>query len=193
MRKLFVTGIILFIANIAIGQNLETLKLETTKMYKATSKMNYDEILDYSYPKLFDIITRDQMKEVLEMTFKNEQFSIIFLQNDPNFEYSAIKKIEKKSLVIIKYDLAMAMQFNEPVDDETIEIMINALKSQGESYADVKFDKVKNTFVIKGKSTMIGIADELTDNKWKFLNYDKNKRQIAEMLLSDSILNKLGL
>ena len=193
MRKLFVTGIILFIANIAIGQNLETLKLETTKMYKATSKMNYDEILDYSYPKLFDIITRDQMKEVLEMTFKNEQFSIIFLQNDPNFEYSAIKKIEKKSLVIIKYDLAMAMQFNEPVDDETIEIMINALKSQGESYADVKFDKVKNTFVIKGKSTMIGIADELTINKWKFLNYDKNKRQIAEMLLSDSILNKLGL
>lgn len=193
MRKLFVTGIILFIANIAIGQNLETLKLETTKMFKATSKMNYDEILDYSYPKLFDIITRDQMKEVLEMTFKNEQFSIIFLQNDPNFEYSAIKKIEKKSLVIIKYDLAMAMQFNEPVDDETIEIMINALKSQGESYADVKFDKVKNTFVIKGKSTMIGIADELTDNKWKFLNYDKNKRQIAEMLLSDSILNKLGL
>ena len=85
------------------------------------------------------------------------------------------------------------MQFNEPVDDETIEIMINALKSQGESYADVKFDKVKNTFVIKGKSTMIGIADELTINKWKFLNYDKNKRQIAEMLLSDSILNKLGL
>ena len=53
MRKLFVTGIILFIANIAIGQNLETLKLETTKMFTATSKMNYDEILDYSYQKLF--------------------------------------------------------------------------------------------------------------------------------------------
>lgn len=193
MKKIIHIALIFFITNTFLGQDLKSLELETNKMYKATSKMNYDEIIDFSYPKLFDIISRDQMKEVLEMTFKNDQFTITFLQNNPNFEYSTIKKIEKKSLSIIRYDLGMAMQFNEPVDNETIEVMINALKSQGESYADVKFDKEKNTFIIKGKSTMIAIADEITENKWKFLNYDKSKRQIAEMLLSESILNKLGL
>jgi len=193
MKKLLVTVIVMFITNTVFSQDLKSLELETNKMFKATSKMNYDEILDFTYPKLFDIISREQMKELLEMTFNNEDFTISFLQLDPNFDYGPIKKIENKSLCMIKYNLGMAMQFNEVVDDETIEVMINTLKAQGESYNDVKFDKAKNTFLIKGISTMIGVADEITDNKWKFITYDKSKRQIAEMLLSDSILNKLGL
>jgi alpha-N-acetylglucosamine transferase len=193
MKKIILSFIILFISNTSFCQDLQSLEIETNKMFKATSKMNFDEILDFSYPKLYDILSREQMKEMLEMTFTNEQFDISFLPIDPEFDYTPIKKIEKKSLSVIKYNLGMAMRFNEPVDDETANIMIESLQAQGESYADVKYDKEKNTFYIKGKSTMIAIADEVTENKWKFITYDKNKRQIAEMLLSDSILNKLGL
>lgn len=193
MKKIILSFVILFISSTINSQNLKSLEAETNKMYNATSKMNYDEILDFSYPKLFDIISKEQMKEVLEMTFSNEQFEISFLPITPNFEYAPIKKIEDKSLCIIKYNLGMSMRFNEPVDEETVEIMIKALKTQGESYSDIKFNKEENTFLIKGMSTMIAIADNSTDNKWKFITYDKSKRQIAEMLLSDSILNKLGL
>lgn len=193
MKKFIFSFTILFITATGFCQDLKSLEIETNKMHKATSKMNFDEILDFSYPKLYDILSREQMKEILEMTFTNEQFDISFLPIDPEFNYTPIKKIEKKSLSVIKYNLGMVMRFNEPVDDETANIMIESLQAQGESYADVKFDKEKNTFLIKGKSTMIAIADEITENKWKFITYDKNKRQIAEMLLSDSILNKLGL
>lgn len=193
MKKIILSFVILFISSAINSQNLKSLEAETNKMYNATSKMNYDEILDFSYPKLFDIISKEQMKEVLEMTFSNEQFEISFLPITPNFEYAPIKKIEDKSLCIIKYNLGMSMRFNEPVDEETVKIMIKALKTQGESYSDIKFNKEENTFLIKGMSTMIAIADNSTDNKWKFITYDKSKRQIAEMLLSDSILNKLGL
>lgn len=193
MKKIILSFIILFTTVAGFCQDLQSLEIETNKMHKATAKMNFDEILDFSYPKLYDILSREQMKEVLEMTFTNEQFDISFLSIAPEFNYAPIKKIEKKSLSVIKYNLGMAMRFNEPVDDETANVMIESLQAQGESYADVKFDKEKNTFYIKGISTMIAIADEVTENKWKFITYDKNKRQIAEMLLSDSILNKLGL
>lgn len=193
MKNIFLTIIVCFISNTVFSQDLKALQQETDKMFKATSKMNYDEILDFSYPKLFDIITRDQMKELLEMTFNNEQFSINFLPIEPNFNFGPIKKIENKSLSLIKYNLGMSMHFYEPIDANMVETMISALKSQGESYGDIKFDTEKNTFYIKGVSTMIGVADEITDNKWKFITYDKNKREIGEMLLSDSILNKLGL
>lgn len=193
MKKIILSFTVLFLTTTSFCQDLQSLEIETNKMHKATSKMNFDEILDFTYPKLYDILSREQMKEVLEMTFTNEQFDISFLPIDPEFDYTSIKKIEKKSLSVIKYNLGMIMRFNEPVDDETANIMIESLQAQGESYASVKFDKEKNTFYIKGKSTMIAIADEFTENKWKFITYDKNKRQIAEMLLSDSILNKLGL
>lgn len=193
MKKIILSFVVLFISNNIISQDLKSLETETNKMYNATSRMNFEEILDFSYPKLFDIVSREQMKEVLEMTFSNEQFDISFLPITPNFDYAPIKKIDNKTLCLIKYDLGMSMHFNETLDDETIEIMTNALKSQGESYSDIKFDKEKNTFIIKGISTMIAISDDVTENKWKFITYDKNKRQIAEMLLSDSILNKLGL
>jgi len=107
---------------------------------------------------------------------------------------NAIKSLKnRKTISILLAFYYLCYLINLIFDDETIEVMINTLKAQGESYNDVKFDKAKNTFLIKGISTMIGVADEITDNKWKFITYDKSKRQIAEMLLSDSILNKLGL
>ena len=193
MKKIVLSLILFFLTNVIVGQDLKSLEDETTKMYNSTSKMNFEEILDFSYPKLFDIVSREQMKQMLEATFSNEQFDISFLPIAPNFDYAPIKKIDNKSLCIIKYNIGMSMHFNEPIEDETVEIMINTLKAQGESYSDVKFNKEKNTFIIKGISTMIAIADDITENKWKFITYDKNKRQIAEMLLSDSILNKLGL
>ena len=37
----------------------------------------------------------------------------------------------------------------------------------------VTFDKTTNEFKIELGSTIIGVSDELTENKWKFLNKDK--------------------
>lgn len=193
MKKILLTVIVLFITNTTFGQDLKSLELETKKMINASTKLNFEEILDYTYPKLFEIISKEQMKEVLKATFSNEQFGISFLNIEPDFQFRNITKIENKTLCVIKYKLGMAMHFNETVDEQTVSTMIQTLESQGEAYQEVKFDKEKNTFFIKGISTMIGIVDELTNNKWKFITYDKNQKQLNEMLLSATILNKLGL
>jgi len=190
--KILTLSLFVFALNSVVAQNKETLAKETNSMYDATLKMDFDKIVEYTYPKLFDIMPKDQLVEVLKQTFDNESFKVEFITINPNFEYSKIYKIEKKSLAIIDYKMSLTMRFYEELDQQNIDLMITNLK-MSESYDEVNFDKEKNAFIIKGVSKMIAISDELTNNKWNFITYDKSKRQIAEMLLSDSILNKLGL
>jgi hypothetical protein len=83
----------------------------------------------------------------------------------------------------------MTMRFKEPMTDP--DSMIENFKSS--IGADkVTFDKANNTFRIETRSTLIGIADELTKNKWKFLNKDK-ENQMFSMLFNENIKKALGL
>jgi hypothetical protein len=56
----------------------------------------------------------------------------------------------------------------------------------------MSFDKKTNSFRVESKATMIGIADDVTNNKWKFMTLDANK-QIFPMLFNEKIQKELGI
>ena len=77
----------------AIAQDMTTLKVDAKKAYISSANMNYDAIFETTYPKVFDIIPKEQMKEMFEQMMSNEQFTIKLVQVEPNFEFGEIKKI----------------------------------------------------------------------------------------------------
>ncbi|WP_438965755.1 hypothetical protein [Flavobacterium sp.] len=190
--KIFALSFFVFALNSVVAQNQETLEKETNKMYEATLKMDFDKIIEYTYPKIFDLVPKDQLKGILQQTFDNDEFKMEFVAVNPNFEYGKVSKIEEKSLAIINYKVSMTMTFYEELEQETIDLMINTFKAAG-SYDEVNYDLDKKAFIIATRTKMIAVSDELTKKQWKFITYDKKNRKIAEMLLSDSILTKLGL
>ena len=79
---------ILFIAIIvlqtitAFSQDMATLKTEALKSYKASVTMNFDDIFETTYPKLFDVIPKDQMKEMFsQMRYKKSAILLLYPQN----------------------------------------------------------------------------------------------------------------
>ena len=84
------------------------------------------------------------------------------------------------------------MTFYEELEQESIDLMIDTFKTAG-NYDEVNYDLDKKAFIIATRTKMIAVSDELTKKQWKFITYDKKNRKITEMLLSDSILTKLGL
>lgn len=172
-----------------LAQDMTSLKTEALKSYKAGVNLNFDAIFDTTYPKVFDIVSQDQMKAMFGQMMENEQFSIKLVEVDPGFSYGEIKKIEGKTFCLIDHNNVMTMKFNEPMEDA--ESMTDIFKSSMNA-EKVTYDKATNAFRIEMRSTLIAVADELTKNKWKFLNKDKDNK-LFSMIFNEKIVKALAL
>jgi hypothetical protein len=191
MKKTYL--LLAFLATtIGFSQTLETLKADTKKMYEASYIMNYDEVTNFTYPKVFDLIPKEKMLEMLEQTFNNETMRIRLVTVDPKFVYSDIQKIENKNVAVVNYNNAMRIIFEQKMTDEEGTKMVENFKSAG-NYLVANFEKERNALYLEGPATMIAVADETTKNEWKFLNYEKGQSQMATTVLGESLVTKLKL
>lgn len=191
MKKLFL--ILAFLAtSIGFSQTLQSLKADTQKMYEASYNMNYDEVTSFTYPKVFELIPKEKMLEILEQTFNNESMRVRLVTVDPKFVYSEIQNIENKNVAIVNYNNAMRIIFEQKMTEEEGTKMLENFKNSG-NYTVTKFEKERNAVYLEGPATMIAVADETTKNEWKFLNYEKGQSQMANEVLGESLISKLKL
>lgn len=172
-----------------LAQDMSSLKTEALRSYKAGVALNFDAIFETTYPKVFEIIPKEQMKTMMGQMMENEQFSIKLVEVEPNFLFGELKKIEGKTFCMVNYNNAMTMRFKEPVEDA--EAMVDIFKSSMEADL-VTYDKLSDTFRIEMRSTLIAVADDETKNQWKFLNKDKENK-LFSMIFNEKIVKALGL
>lgn len=181
---------ILFICTLhSFAQNIEALKSEALKAYKAGATTNFEVIFETTYPKVFEIIPKESMKKMFEQMMENEQFSIKVIEVDPKFTFGEIKKIEEQTFCLVEHENVMLMTFKTPMEDA--EAMIELFKKSMDA-KNVLFNKAENQFRIELRSTMIAVADELTKKEWKFLNKDKENR-LFSMIFNEKVKTELGL
>ena len=179
----------LFQTIFVLAQDANTLKSEALRSYKAGVSLNFDAIFDTTYPKVFDIVSRDQMKEMFAQMMDNEQFSIKLIEVDPKFSFGELKKIDDKTFSILTYNNVMEMTFKTPMEDG--DAMVDVFKSNMGA-EKVTYNKMTNTFRIELRATLIAVADALTNNNWKFLNKD-NENKMFLMIFDEKIQKQLGL
>ena len=179
----------LFQTIFVLAQDANTLKSEALRSYKAGVSLNFDAIFDTTYPKFFDIVSRDQMKEMFGQMMDNDQFSIKLIEVDPKFSFGELKKIDDKTFSILTYNNVMEMTFKTPMEDG--DAMVDVFKSNMGA-EKVTYNKMTNTFRIELRATLIAVADALTNNNWKFLNKD-NENKMFLMIFDEKIQKQLGL
>lgn len=187
--KILLFAFIFFQTFLVTAQDMTSLKTEALKSYKASVNMNFDDIFETTYPKVFEIIPQDQMKTMFGQMMENEQFSIKLVEVEPDFSFGEIKKIEDKSFCFVDYNNVMIMKFKAPMEDA--DSMVGIFKSSMEA-DKVTYDKASNSFRIEMRSTLIAVADDATNNKWKFLNKDKENKMFS-MIFNEKIVKALGL
>ena len=174
----------------AVAQDMNVLKVEALKAYKAGTSMNFDEIFETTYPKVFDLIPKEDMKQMMKQMMQNEQYSIKIVEKTPNFTFGELKKVGNKTFCLVDYDNEMHMTFVDPMEQEA-NMMIDLFKTNLEARS-VTFDKKSNTFIILSRATLIAVSDEVTNGKWKFLNKDKQNKLFATMF-DEETKKALGL
>lgn len=182
----------LLINYLCFSQSIETLKSDCAEMYEATYNMEFEKILDYTHPKVFEVADRETMLSILDETFQNDQLRIRLVHPKTTFTFSEVKEIEGKKICVVEYPQAMRMIFENPLSEEKKNSIEESLKTTMTS-KKITFEKDRNAFYIDGKDIMIAVSEEATQNKWKLINYDKSQPQLLNMILGENVVKQLGL
>lgn len=192
MKKFVFVVACLCCSTILFAQKDPELRKRLTAFVQATQAMDFNKILDYTYPKLFTIVPRDQMLDALEKSLHNEQITIKFDSVKIDSLYP-IFSMEGASYAKINSTMKMIMKFNfpasEPDSSKTASNNQLAGAMQGQFGAgNVIIDN--GNIIIHVSTPMVAIKDQYA-KEWSFSNL-KDNDPINDKLFSKDVLNKFA-
>jgi len=195
MRKLILTLILATGFGVCLySQEDPRLKERLDSLLVATQTFDYDRILDLTYPKLFKVVDRDQMKSVLRQSFENNLFTIA-LDSIFFLKMSAVIKVDESEYVKVKHNMVLIFTFSDTSKTEENlgmqEVMAGSLEGKyGEG--NVHYDKQKQKVIIRTQPIMIGVK-ESESGEWTFVNAgDESNEMMMNFLFSEAVRQKLG-
>lgn len=161
------------------------------QMLKVTQLKDLEKLLDYTYPKLFTIVPRESMIEILKETYHSDEFSVE-ADSVEIIKIFPVFVIKDTSYVKVKHSMLMRMKFKKPLDTSDIEskLVLVAIMEQKYGEGNVRFDADANALNILAEPYLVGIKDK-TSNTWTFVNLDEDNPVILELLFSQAVRNKL--
>ncbi len=191
MKVLVFVSLLFFYAFPAYAQEDTALVNRVSQLLKYTQSKDLEKIMDYTYPKLFDIAPRELMISTLEETYENDDFNIE-LDSVNILSIFPVFIVNDTSYVKLTHSMLMKMKYKEPLDTSDMEskYMLVAILEPKYGTGNVRFDSAANSLNIYMKPDILGIKDK-TSHTWTFITINDENPLILEMLFSQAVLNKL--
>jgi hypothetical protein len=182
MKNIILAFFAVFISSLVFAQsNTDKEFNKQLDIYLRLNKeLKFDEMMDYTHPRIFQLASKEQLTEALKTAFDNPNFSMsldsIFITDISApfiFENSNYRKIEYRMLAGIKFKDTGFVSGKEDID-----MMIKSLES-GFQGGTVTYDESTRWFRINTKTIMFGIKD--TTKPWLFLGYQENSPELKKI------------
>ncbi len=106
----------------------DEIQSSLNKYFQYNQEQDLDGIMEMVNPKLFNLISKEQMKQTLQMTFANPQFKIE-MSDFKAGEISDLYESNGEKFAVVEYNHKMNFNFPEP-NPETVNTMKQALSGQ---------------------------------------------------------------
>ncbi|MDG4945658.1 hypothetical protein NMK71_04460 [Weeksellaceae bacterium KMM 9713] len=189
-KSLLIISMIFLSLNLHAQDKSEILPM-IEKIIEYSVNKDFAVVLDYTYPKVFEFASKEQMIELMTSMLDNEDFSIAFLPTNYDIQVSDVKNIDGGKYAMVEYNTLGRLKFK---DEESLntEESLNVLKVAF-SNANVSYNEKTKTFDIMSRTQDLAISDESTAGTWRFLNANKEDGQMLRLLLNEQILNAFNL
>lgn len=165
-----------------------SLEQRLSEFMQVNDKMDLEKVLDYTYPKLFEIVPRPQLLEAMKQGFNNDEVKVELdsLQVDkihPIFDEG------KGSYAKVIYSMVMNMSLlKNNNDEETSKVILATLR---EKYGENNVTSNEAGVIrIRTTSPMVAVKDAYA-KEWSFVNL-KDDDPMIEKLFSKEVLDKLA-
>lgn len=176
------------------AQSQDEITKHAETYYEFIANQNFDGVLDYMYPKVFDMASRDQMKTSMEQMFNSKDMKIEFLSNKVN-RVTDETKADGVTYAAVFYNSKMKMTFlsemDKPAEDKKLflDFMKTTMDTQfGEE--NVTSDLKAMALVINMNSNMFAIKDPKYTG-WKFIGNDDAMKQVVNSIVPENVRTEL--
>jgi hypothetical protein len=157
------------------------------QFFQATQEKNWEQVLDLTYPKLFELVPREQMLGLFQGM---ESEGMSFEMGDMVIkDIYGVEDFEGETFTAVDYGLRMDIRLSgENFNDQALGFMQVSFET---TYGadNVRLDKENKTFIIQAEKTLFAIADEGTEN-WHFIEKNAEQTAILEQLIAAEVLEK---
>ncbi|WP_210489746.1 hypothetical protein [Rufibacter aurantiacus] len=184
---LLFTGL-LFLCPAAYSQtDKEAISRNVTRYFTAVEKADNQTVMDLTYSRVYELIPREKMREMLENLHSDPEYKITISNN-------SIKNITEAVLIAdtkyakVDYSFTMVMKINKPEEKksdkdkfDTRAATTNLFKKMyGES--NITYNQPENQYVINIQKQMFAILEPKTQ-QWTFIGNEKNLKPLLEKIL----------
>ena len=188
-----IIALLLSLSSIAQSHKEDITKNANT-YYSYMTNQNFDGVLDYMYPKVFEMAPKEAMKAGMEQMFNSPDMKIEFISNEVT-EVSNEKEVDGITYAAVYYNSKMKMTFlsekekSEEDQKKFLDFMKTTMITQfGEG--NVTSDLKTLSLVINMDATMFAIKDPKYDG-WKFIGNDDAMQQLVNSIIPESVRTEL--
>jgi hypothetical protein len=190
MKHMILTLILGFSFN-AFAQDsdaIEAVKKDFLDYYRLLAEQKIDSALDYSNPRLFEVIPRDQIKSLMEALYQMPDME--YKTGMPTFlKFEEVVEIDNMNYLKFYISSPAEMKFNSiESSDENVMRMTKNLEMRFR-FGNVQFDKETGYYKINAEKTIIA-SSEKTLMGWQFVTVDNPKmKALLEQIIPAEVLN----
>lgn len=180
----------LFIFNFINAQNKESLITLTKEYQSQYCEKNIEKILFYTFPKVFDVVSYDLLKEQLEDHFDNDQMKVRYLNYDSEVKLSSNFSNSTYHFIKATFDIKLNIKYKYEIEDaqETIIDFINKVIKPKE----IIYNNENQSFTIIKSITILGITELQYPDHWRFINLERDKF-VLNLLFENKDIEKINL
>ena len=193
MKKLTLLLFIALCSLSTLAQRDTSLQRRLNEYLAANKQLDFERLMNYIHPKLFEIVPREQMIELFKSIFDNPQMkiamdsmSVIGVSKSFNFKGAEYKKVD--------YFLGMSLRFKDSTvlkdQDKVSEIQEQVKTSM--SADNVRYIPQDNSLAIDAKKIMFAIKDN-PRTQWMFVGYEPQQREMMKTLVPEEVLTNFKL
>ena len=162
--------------------------------YDYMTAQNFDGVLDYMYPKVFEMAPRAQMKAGMEQMFSSPDMKIEFISNDVT-RVTDKKEVDGVTYAAVFYNSKMKMTFlsekdKSPEDQKAFLDFMKVTMDTQFGADNVTSDAEAMSLVINMDANMFAIKDPQYDG-WKFIGNDDAMKMLVDSIVPESVRTEL--
>ena len=194
MKKILFYITLLLSTNIAVrGQEDPGLKKRLDVFLEANQQLDFEKIMDFTYPKIFSLVPREQLTEFMKSAFNTPELTIR-MDSLKIIRIHPVFSMGGASYAKVNYSMLLFMtphgeEKDVEKDQEAGRAVADGMKQQFGA-ENVSYDSSTNTIRIYNRADMIAVKDELSKD-WSFLNL-RNSDPIMEKLFPADVLKQLS-
>lgn len=173
MKKLLFVLSIFFSVNVFSQSSDAALNKRLSEYMSLSKDMNIKELMEYMYPRLFELAPKEQLKEALEKAYNSTEIEIK-LDSLTLGKVEPVSKFSKGSFTKFSYTVKMRMKLLSAEMEKNTDMILQSFKTSfGEK--NVSYDEATKFFWVYQAKSGIAIKDNYSKNIWTMLGLEKDQ------------------